>query len=789
MSFHEYPYTNFHEMNLDWVVKKVKELAAAWAQVQQDWTDEQAAFANLQSWIENYFNNLDVQTEINVKLDAMVAAGTMSELIAPYVASGLPAEVAEQIGDVVAAQIGPVVAAQISAVVADQLPAVAAAAAAQEVSAWLALHVNPETGYVIDDTFTVQGAAADAKAVGDEFTAIKSALSELEDDLGKNIDDLETTKTDNYGLYLQSNKLYASYDATKRYFSGDIVAGNSYSVKGESSGYEVYFGTALQATVPNDGQIGTINDTNEHTFVAPVGTTKMFVEMLKTNTVTVKDLATLNYSVVETVERNASDIVELKHKQKKSYMEDIPCKGLFPEFASAFWCSNYAPNAFNGKEVVMTVSGDLGDNYLIVSDISPNTITISDVNRWTGFVLTEDEIAYTVYNCKYNSSENKLEIYPPLKKSVSGATLASIFYDSGATYVGLHLTPHGYKSYMYHLYNQNPKHCEIGLYNESFDSREKESGDTIPFQRILPTQTGNLSLAYADVQQNYDYLVNFFTKTLKATFSNQYTPYNLKNGLKWEVDLKGTSGYVEILLGIQANTILLPNDQEVYVDVYIDDTLVSSTTLTDVIGKRICVDYENASKGYIEIYANKFAPINGDSWSICVNKCTWWINEMRYKDSAKMFPTGVFVAQEFDSWGVYHQGVSGTALHNLLNADAGVVVAYENHSKGDQTTAWGTSWWYENVLKYHPTMCITDFLINDHNSEGSQSIPSTIEGPDGTEYNNKISSSDYVTNTSRLISYAINNKIQPLIMRNFQHKYFNFTDAAIEGLSQKYISE
>ena len=177
--FNEYPHTDLHELNLDWIIKKVKELATAWAQVQQDWTDEQAAFANLQNWIENYFNNLDVQTEINVKLDAMVAAGTMSELIAPYVASGLPAEVADQIGAVVAAQIGPVVAAQISAVVADQLPAVAAAAAAQEVSAWLALHVNPDTGYVIDDSFTVQGAAADAKAVGDEFTAIKSAFTDL----------------------------------------------------------------------------------------------------------------------------------------------------------------------------------------------------------------------------------------------------------------------------------------------------------------------------------------------------------------------------------------------------------------------------------------------------------------------------------------------------------------------------------------------------------------------------------------------------------------------------------
>lgn len=165
MAFHEYPYTDFHEMNLDWVIAKVKELTLAWAQTSSDWEE-------LRTFVNDYFANLDVQEEINNKMNELVNDGTLSSLIAPYVASGLPAEVANQIAAVVAQQIGAVVAAQLPAEVAEQIPA----AVAGEAANWLSEHVDPSTGYVVDDTLTIRGAAADAKVAGDAISELKSAL-------------------------------------------------------------------------------------------------------------------------------------------------------------------------------------------------------------------------------------------------------------------------------------------------------------------------------------------------------------------------------------------------------------------------------------------------------------------------------------------------------------------------------------------------------------------------------------------------------------------------------------
>lgn len=92
--FDKYPYTDFHELNLDWVLSTMKQLTAdwvtyqqnlnsEWSDVQHEWHDVNEAWIALKSYVENYFLNLDVQDEINTKLDAMVADGTFDSLLQP----------------------------------------------------------------------------------------------------------------------------------------------------------------------------------------------------------------------------------------------------------------------------------------------------------------------------------------------------------------------------------------------------------------------------------------------------------------------------------------------------------------------------------------------------------------------------------------------------------------------------------------------------------------------------------------------------------------------------------
>ena len=105
----------------------------------------------------------------------------------------------------------------------------------------------------------------------------------------------------------------------------------------------------------------------------------------------------------------------------------------------------------------------------------------------------------------------------------------------------------------------------------------------------------------------------------------------------------------------------------------------------------------------------------------------------------------------------------------------------------DQTSAWGKAWFSDKTKQYNPSICIHDFVINDTNSMTAAGIPATIEGPDGVEYNNKLTSDQYADNMILMGKLATSNGIQPIFMRNCQYAagYYGFTNALIDAMSEE----
>ena len=92
------------------------------------------AYNELQSYVNRYFEGLDVQEEINIKLDQLAQNGTLTRLIAPFVP--------DIIGN------------------------------------WLSEHITPTTP-IVDNTLTIPNAAADSKATGDKIENLKADFNEF----------------------------------------------------------------------------------------------------------------------------------------------------------------------------------------------------------------------------------------------------------------------------------------------------------------------------------------------------------------------------------------------------------------------------------------------------------------------------------------------------------------------------------------------------------------------------------------------------------------------------------
>lgn len=83
-------YTNFHKLNQDWFLDEFNKLVSQWQAMQKKFDNLQDAFNDLKNYIQDYFKNLDVQEEINKKLDQMSEDGTLNILLQMHARTVLP---------------------------------------------------------------------------------------------------------------------------------------------------------------------------------------------------------------------------------------------------------------------------------------------------------------------------------------------------------------------------------------------------------------------------------------------------------------------------------------------------------------------------------------------------------------------------------------------------------------------------------------------------------------------------------------------------------------------------
>ena len=84
MAFEQFPYSNFHDLNLDWIISEVKKAIEGFKALSDKTDDFETTLNNALEYINNYFKNLDVQEEINNKLEEMKENGELADIIAAF---------------------------------------------------------------------------------------------------------------------------------------------------------------------------------------------------------------------------------------------------------------------------------------------------------------------------------------------------------------------------------------------------------------------------------------------------------------------------------------------------------------------------------------------------------------------------------------------------------------------------------------------------------------------------------------------------------------------------------
>ncbi len=145
--FRQFPYSNFHEMNMDELIKIVRQLADEWQANTNRWdtlyNDTRDALTDFQNYVNTYFDNLDLTEAVRNNVNSIIWSQGFLDHITPALSS--------------------------------------------QTTAWLNAHITQPTNVVVDSSLTVAGAAADAKVTGDKIGYNNDMLRAIGGDLNYSI--------------------------------------------------------------------------------------------------------------------------------------------------------------------------------------------------------------------------------------------------------------------------------------------------------------------------------------------------------------------------------------------------------------------------------------------------------------------------------------------------------------------------------------------------------------------------------------------------------------------------
>lgn len=88
MALNNFPYTNLHSLNLDWILDKMKELIADFSEVETSFSGLSSQFEELKSYVNDYFDTLDLTDEVRTIINELIANGYIEQIVSEMVEEG-----------------------------------------------------------------------------------------------------------------------------------------------------------------------------------------------------------------------------------------------------------------------------------------------------------------------------------------------------------------------------------------------------------------------------------------------------------------------------------------------------------------------------------------------------------------------------------------------------------------------------------------------------------------------------------------------------------------------------